>query len=145
MNDNYEGALFQDSTFEFTGLKGLKLEQLITCIDPKNEDLIMVYIKVETKKWHQFFLDAGYGFWQNYADIDPKEESKVDDAYSYSAKETEWGLVHKKIENIWCAPHYTNSQITIKFETQEKLVLRTIQPEVFDTPAELVFLRHHQE
>jgi hypothetical protein len=141
MKDVFRGAIFQDNTFEFNDFDGLKLEKLITCENPETKEVVIVYIKVETKEWHQFFLDAGYGFWQNYEDIDPTDEANSDDEYNYIEKGIEFGLLDKRVNKIWCEPHENNSQIIVEFETKEKLILRTIKPELFDTSSELIVIK----
>lgn len=139
--DKFRGALFQDNTFEFYDFDGLKLERLVSCEDPKTKEVVIVYIKVENKEWHQFFLDAGCGFWQNYEDIDPTNEANNNDGYNYTDKGTELKLSGKKTVKIWCEPDSNNSQIIIEFESGEKLILRTIEPKFFDSNSELIMIK----
>ncbi len=141
MKDDFRGTLFQDNNFEFYDFDGLKLEKLITCENPETKEVVIVYIKVETKEWHQFFLDAGYGFCQNYEDIDPTNETNNDDGYNYVDKGTEFNLSDRIISKIWCEPDENNSKIIIEFENREKLILRTIEPKLFDTDSELIIIK----
>jgi hypothetical protein len=141
MNNEFRGALFQDNDFKFNGFKGLKLEKLISCENPETKEILLVYIKVENKEWHQFFLDAGYGFWQNYEDIDPAAGDATDvDDYNYIDKGAEFGLLGEKISRIWCESDENNSKIIVEFENRKKLILRTIEPKLFDTNGELVLI-----
>ncbi len=141
MNNEFRGALFQDNDFEFNGFNGLKLEKLISCENPETNENLLVYIKVENKEWHQFFLDAGCGFWQNYEDIDPAADDATDvDDHNYIDKGVEFGLLGEKISKIWCEPDENNSKIIVEFENRKKLILRTIEPKLFDTNGELVLI-----
>lgn len=99
----------------------------------------MVFIKVEKKEWHQSFLDAGLGFWQNYENIDPTIEAISDDYFKYIDRGTALKLSDKIIFKIWCEPDVNNSKITIEFESREKLILRTIEPALFDSNSELIY------
>lgn len=141
MKDKFRGALFQDNSFEFTDFDGLKLETLITCENPETNDVIIVYIKVRNREWHQFFLDAGYGFWQNYEDIDPTSEAKNDKVCNYKDKGMEFNLYNKTIAKIWCEPDENSSKIILEFKSGEKLTLRTIEPKIFDTNSEIIIIK----
>lgn len=138
-NTIMRGALFQDNSFEFKDFNGLPLEEFIVCEDSNNHDIIMAFIKVKQKEWHQFFLDSGYGFWQNYVGIDGKNEMMLDDEYAYHNKGMELNLIDKKISRIWCEPEYNNSKISIVFEDGNKVTLKTIKATVFDSESELIF------
>lgn len=134
------GPLFQNNCFEFADFNGQQLEKLISCEDPHSRDVIMVYIKVMDKEWHQYFLDVGYGFWQNYENIDPAHEENTELEYSYINKSSEWNLAGKIITRIFCAPDYNNCSITIEFNNNTTIVLKTTEPQIFDSDCELLFI-----
>ena len=138
MENEFRGSLYQDESFIVTELDGAKLERLIICEDLETKDVVMVFIKVENKEWHQFFLDAGFGFWQNYEDIDPTDETNCDDEYNYIDKSIEFNILDKKVSKIWCEPHENNCQITLDFENNCRLILRTKESKIFDSDCELV-------
>jgi len=138
MKNEFKGAIFQDTNFVFQDFNGLKLEKLIACENPVNEDVVLVFIKVENKDWHQFFLDSGYGFWQNYEDIDPTLAANNEDEYNYIDKTLDFKIAGKLIAKIWCEPQGVNCQIRIAFETKEVLILRTIDSNLFDSQSELI-------
>lgn len=129
------GPIFQDNNFTFTEFDNLKLLKLIVCEKPETQEPIVVYIKVENNNWHQYFLDAGLGFWQNWNEIDD------DDDYNYIDRTNELEVFEKTISRIWCEPQQNNSQIIIQFENNEKLILRTVQPEIFDSESELLLTK----
>jgi hypothetical protein len=136
MNQKARGSLYQDNNFVFTEFNDLKLEKIVVCENPETKEPLIVYIKVQNKNWHQYFLDAGIGFWQNWDEID------TDDEYNYIDKTDEFELLNKIIDKIWCEPHENNSQITIGFKSNDKLVLRTVKPEIFDSESELIKLEN---
>ncbi|WP_407406090.1 hypothetical protein [Chryseobacterium sp.] len=41
---------------------------------------------MKDKEWYQFFLNVGYGIWQNYESIDPTDEENTDPEYNYVDK-----------------------------------------------------------
>lgn len=127
-----KGPIFQDDNFIFTDFDNQQLEKLIICENPETKEPLIVYLKVKNKDWHQFFLDAGYGFCENWG------EPEIDESYDYSDKTDEFNLFEKVISKIWCEPQQNNSQIIIQFKSYEKLILRTVQPEIFDSKSELL-------
>jgi hypothetical protein len=128
------GRIFQDDNFVFTEFNGLKLQKVVVCENPETNEPILVYLKVENNYWHKYFLDAGIGFWETWNEIDIDS----DDGYNYIDKTNEFALFEKIISRIWCEPQQNNSQIIIEFESSEKLILRTVQPEIFDSESELL-------
>ncbi len=137
--------MFQDKNFVFEDFNGLKLEKLVTCETPTDNDVVMVFIKVENNEWHQFFLDSGYGFWQNYENIDPTLAKNNDDEYNYIEKTLDFNITGKCITKIICEPNEVNSKINIAFETNEHLILRAINPKQFDSKSELVLTKNNTE
>ena len=131
------GRLFQDSEFVFTEFDGLKVEQIIICED-STEEPVLVFLKVENRNWHQYFLDAGIGFWENW---DTLNDTKDDDEFSYIDSTDILELRGKIISKIHCRPDLVNSKITIEFDGKEELILRCVNPEVFDSRCELIKLK----
>lgn len=132
-----KGPIFQDNNFVFTEFNGLKLLELVVCEIPETKEPLIVYIKIENHNFYQYFLDAGIGFWQNWNIIDKDE----DDSYNYIDKTHEFDLFGKIISKIWCEPQKNNSQIIIAFEEGKKLILRTVNPDIFDSECELILIK----
>jgi hypothetical protein len=118
--------LYQDDNFRFTGFDGLKLERIVACEDPKTKNVIIVYIKVENNNWHRFFIDMGFGVWENWGELDITDES-----YNFIDYADNFGLVNQIILKISCQPDNNNCRIIIKFSSGEKLILRTKDVETF--------------
>lgn len=133
MKQAARGRLYQDSEFEFKEFNGLKIEQLIVCENPDTGEPIIVYIKVENKSWHQFFLDAGLGFLEDWGEIDVDDES-----YDFIDVTEKWNLKNKLICGIHCKPDINNSRIIIELESQKKIILKCVKPEIFDSECELI-------
>jgi hypothetical protein len=100
----------------------------------------MVYIKVQGKDWHQFFLETGYGFWATHKDIHPTHTNYQDDSYNYIDKGAEYGISEEIVSRIWCEPDKNNCKITIELENRKRIILRTIDPALFETLSELVLI-----
>ncbi|KUJ61166.1 hypothetical protein AR687_14650 [Flavobacteriaceae bacterium CRH] len=142
MNEDSKEPMLPWNEFIFTDFNGLRLEKLIVCENPETKEPILVYIKVENNNWYQFFLDAGLGFWQSFDEIELEEiEIETDDEYHYPDKTSEFELFNKTIEKIWCETDKSNSQIIIAFENDEKLILRTIEPTIFNSESELIKIK----
>lgn len=137
MEREARGNIFQDDHFIFTEFNGLKLQQLVVCENPKTKETIMVFIKVENNNWHQFFLDVGFGFWQDWNETEIDDD---DEEYNYIDKTIEFDIYNKTISKIYCEPHENNCQIIIELESNEKLILRTTEPKIFDSLSELIKL-----
>lgn len=127
------GRIFQDDSFVFSEFNGLKLEKLMVCENIETKNPIIVFLKVENNNWHQFFLDMGFGVWENWDKLDTK-----DDNYSYVEYTNKFELSDKKILRIHCEPDGINCQIIVEFENNEKLILRTKEPELLETTSELI-------
>ncbi|WP_282628409.1 hypothetical protein [Empedobacter sedimenti] len=139
MTDKFRGNIFQDDTFVYTGADGLVIEELLTLENRSEENVVLVYIKIQGQDWQQYFLDVGIGFWQNYENINPWDE--VDEEYQLIDKALEFGIKHKKIQKIWCEPNENNSQITIEFDSNERIILKTREPKIFDSNCELILIK----
>jgi hypothetical protein len=136
MKKEPRGRLFQDREFEFAEFNGLKIERLIVCENPETSEPILVYIKMENKNWHQYFLDAGIGFWENWDEIEID-----DDSYNFIELTNTLKLKAKRIIKISCQPELNNSRITLELENNENLVLKCIRPEIFDSGCELIMMK----
>jgi len=75
----------------------------------------------------------GFGVWENWDKLDTK-----DDNYSYVEYTNKFELSDKKILRIHCEPDGINCQIIVEFENNEKLILRTKEPELLETTSELI-------
>ena len=131
MAQEFPGRLFQDTDFEVEGFQNKKLEGLIGVLDREAPERgpILVYIKAEDQAWQQFFLDAGIGFWENWGEIDLDDPS-----FLYIDFANEFKIGHKTIYAIYCQ----DSRITIEFITNEKIVLRYVDPADIESECELV-------
>ncbi|WP_163409310.1 hypothetical protein [Flavobacterium ajazii] len=139
MEEEERGRIFQEDNFIFTEFDGLKLQKLVVCENPESKEPVIVYLKVENYNWYQYFLDVGIGFWEDWNIIDLEIEE--DDSFNYIDKTLEFNLLEKTISKIWCEPEQNNSRITIVFESGEKLILKTLHPEIFDSESELLILK----
>jgi len=94
-----QGRLYQESEFVFDELNGLQIERLIICKNVEIQSPILIYLKVENKNWHQYFLDAGIGFWENWDELDDIEN---DEHFDYIDSTEELKLNKKRILKIYC-------------------------------------------
>ncbi|MBW1296327.1 hypothetical protein [Aquimarina litoralis] len=134
MTKKPRGRLYQESAFIFDEFNGLKLEQLIVCENSKLEP-ILVYIKVKNRNWHQYFLDAGIGFWENWDELIDVEDDEEFKHLDYTDK---LKLKGKRISKIYCTKDLKNSRIVIEFKNKEKLILKCVNPEILDSQCELI-------
>lgn len=137
MDKIFPGRIHQDKNFIVIGFTGKKLEQLIGIASVEEPEApIMVYIKVEDKGLQQFFLDVGIGFWENWGMIEIDEEDDTEFIYSdYTEKLSVRG---QEIRNIFCEPNSFTSQIVIELDNSDKIILRCIHPEQFDSKCEII-------
>lgn len=133
MTKEPRGRIFQDSQFDFIEFNGLRIEKLIVCQDTDSKEPILIYIKMENRNWHQYFLDAGIGFWENWDDIDIEDDSYdfIDFTYRYDLK-------HEVVNQIYCRPDINNSRITLVLKSTSRLILKCKEPEIFDSKCELI-------
>ena len=135
MTKQPRGRLYQDSEFIFDEFNGLKIERLIVCKNVETEDPILIYLKVKNRNWHQYFLDAGIGFWENWDELDDIED---DDYFKYVDVTKKLKLNEKQISKIYCTKDSNNSKIIIELENKEQLILKCVNPKVFDSECELI-------
>ncbi len=129
------GRLHQDSEFVFDEFNGLKIERLILCENAKTSEPILIYLKVENRNWHQYFLDAGIGFWENWDELGDVED---DENFRYIDSTEKLKLHKKQISKIYCTADFNNSKIIIELENSEQLILKCVNPEVHDSKCELI-------
>lgn len=125
------GRMFQDINFTVKSAKGKKLEQLIGVEHPENPDggPVLVYIKMQGVSWSQYFLDVCFGVWENWGEIDTD-----DDSYAYHDYTEKYRVKDLTIKAAYCK----DSEITLEFETSEKLVLKYKDPDDWDGDTEMV-------
>ncbi|CEN33443.1 hypothetical protein [Capnocytophaga cynodegmi] len=118
------GRLFQNQEFVFSDFNGQKIEQLIAVYNDSHcKNVVMIYLKVKNHSWHQFFLDIGIGFWENWGE----NEIEIDDSFTYIDKTNDFGIKNNIIEKIWCEIDTNdNSQINIKLTDGRQITLKTI-------------------
>jgi hypothetical protein len=124
------GRMFQDINFKVKSAAGKKLEQLIGVEDPENPDggPVLVYIKMEGISWSQYFLESCFGVWENWGEIETD-----DDAYSYHDYAEKFGVKDLVIKAVYCK----DNEITLEFESAEKLVLKYKDPDEWDGDTEI--------
>lgn len=116
-----KGRIFQDYAFIFSDFNGLKLEKIVACVLPEKQSVPLVFIKVENHCWHQFFLDVGIGFWENW---EMETIDNEDDDYDFIDQTEHFGVKNATISAIVCqADQNQNSQILISFEGGKTLSL----------------------
>ena len=128
MSEHPRGRLHQDTNFVFTEFDGLKIEKLVLCESPVTKDCLIVYIKVKSHNWHQYFLDAGIGFWEDWDQTDIDD----DEGFNYVDKTDEFDLNGKTVLKIYCEPDGKNSRIVIELDIGERLILQTVDGNIFD-------------
>ena len=137
MTTKPRGRLYQESEFTFDEFNGLKVEQIIVCENSESEP-ILVYIKVENRNWHQYFLDAGIGFWENWDDLIDVDD---DGEFKHIDSTDKFKLRGKGISKVYCTKDSKNSKIVIEFSDKEKLILKCINPEILDSECELIKIK----
>ncbi len=127
------GRMFQDINFTVKSAKGKKLEQLIGVELRENPDSgpVLVYIKMQGTSWSQYFLDVCFGVWENWGEIDTD-----DDSYTYPDYTEKYGVKDLTIKAAYCK----DNEITLEFETGEKLVLKYKDPDDWDGDTEMIKL-----
>ncbi len=133
MSKQAAGRMFQDINFTVKSAKGKKLEQLIGVENPDNPDNgpCLIYIKMEGISWSQYFLDVCFGVWENWGEIETDDE-----AYSYHDYAKKFGIENEIIRSVYCK----DSEITLEFETEKKLILKYKDPDEWDGDTEMVLI-----
>ncbi|WP_341906993.1 hypothetical protein [Fluviicola taffensis] len=125
------GRMFQDIDFKVKSAKGKKLEQLIGVENPDNPEggPILVYIKMEGISWSQYFLESCFGVWENWGEIDTDDE-----AYTYPDYGKKFEVENQVLKSVYCK----DSEITLEFESGEKLILKYKDPDEWDGETEMI-------
>jgi hypothetical protein len=123
---NY-GRLFQDENFVVQGFEGKKLAGLIGEEDPDRPENgpILMFIKTENSNWQQFFLDVCFAVWENW-NLDEIETE--DESYIYVDYAEKFGVKNLIIQAVYCQ----NNEITLEFEPKTKIILKYVNPAIFD-------------
>jgi hypothetical protein len=129
-----EGRIFQDRTFVFDACNGQQLQHCIACINPENNNVVVVYVQTATGFWFQFFLDAGIGFLECYGA--PEEDGE----YRFVDFMERFNLHGAIIKQLVCQPDGKNSRIVLQFNSPEQLVLRTTKPDEILSGSELLLM-----
>lgn len=131
MSKQAAGRMFQDINFTVKSAKGKKLEQLIGVEDPDNPEggPILMYIKMEGISWSQYFLDVCFGVWENWGEIETDDE-----AYAYRDYAKKFEVENQIIQTVYCK----DNEITLAFETGEKLILKYKDPDEWDGDTEMI-------
>ncbi|MFK7937235.1 MAG: hypothetical protein AB8G22_27215 [Saprospiraceae bacterium] len=138
MNQQSRGRIHQDPTFVFSEFDGLKIQQLVVSQNRETKEPIIVFIKVEGKNWHQYFLDAGMGFWEDWDIAIVEDES--DESYEYLDLTEQYAVRNQVISGVMCKKDQNNSKIVIALTDKSQLVLRCRNAHEFDSACELVKL-----
>lgn len=135
MNPLEVGRIRQSRNFTFPDFNGLKLEALIGDTDTTTREPIIIFIKAEGHSWHQYFLDAGLGFWENWEKENIEEEIEPEDWLNYT---NHFQIKNKVISKIFCQEDFNNSRITIEFEDGIQIILKCVSPKIFDSNCEII-------
>jgi len=105
-------------------------------------DAIVVHIKVDRRPWQRFFLDAGFGCWEDWGEIEPGGEV-IDDPDIVEAvdKLQEFSVADAVIRRIFCEPCGNNARFVIELEDGARLQLQPTDPEISDSPRAFVMLK----
>lgn len=130
MGKSAAGRMFQDMSFTVKSFKGKRLEKLIGVEHPDSVAgrPILVYIQAEGTGWHQYFLDVCFGVWENWGEIEK------DEAYNHVDYAIFFDVEGQMISSVYCK----DNEITIEFESKEKLVLKYLDPEDWDGETEMI-------
>lgn len=125
------GRMFQDINFKVKSAAGKKLEQMIGVEDSDSPERgpILIYIKIEGISWSQYFLESCFGVWENWGEIDIDDES-----YSYHDYAEKFAVKNQIIRSAYCK----DNEITLEFETGEKLILKYKDPDDWDGDHEMI-------
>jgi len=130
--------MFQDINFKVKSASGKKLEQLIGVEDSESPESgpILIYIKMEGISWSQYFLESCFGVWENWGEIETDDE-----AYIYPDYGKKFEVEGQIIKAAYCK----DNEITLEFETGEKLTLKYKDPEDWDGDTEMVKCKYESE
>lgn len=149
MPSGQKQIIYQSTDFDFKEFNGLKLEYLKGEIFKDSLEPISMFLKVESKPWHQFYLDSGLGHWVNWnsEEIEEDEDHDLPDGglTKWIDFTTEFHIAGKSISKIYCRKDLKNSKITIQLEDDTQIILKCTPPEKFDSKNELGFCKKYKE
>ncbi len=127
---------FQDVSFTVKSAKGKKLEQLIGAEDPDNPELgpVMIFLKLENANWSEYWFDVCFGTWGDYETKKWDEIEIHEDAYTYHDYAEKFGVKDLVVKSAYCK----DNEITLEFESNEKLTFRYKDPNDWDSDHEMI-------
>ena len=89
------------------------------------EQANVVYLQVDNKQWHRFFIDAGVLFWK-IVDRPDNWDTKVEDEHHYPQTDMaeQYGLVGREIESITSKNRGLVSELQVRLSGGIILVLK---------------------
>jgi len=142
MSSEPRGRIFQDDHFTLSEFTGSRLTGLVVWQDPDDGQAIIVFIRADRRPWQRFFLDAGIGFWEDWGELEPGVVEPGDEIPDLEIidKLQEFGVADAVIRRIFCEPCGSNAQIVIELDDGARVTLQPTDPEIFDSPSELMLL-----
>ena len=142
MKSRPRGRLFHADEFTLSEFTGSRLTGLVLWQDPDNGEAAVVHIKIDRRPWQRFFLDAGFGTWEDWGELEPGGEVIEDpDIVEAIDKLQEFGIADAVIRRIFCEPCANNARIVIELDGGARVILQPTEPEILGSPSELVMLR----
>lgn len=138
MQEELRGRIYQDDNFVVSEFSDVILEGLVGMEDEDSGEVVIVYIKIKGKNWHRFFLDVGYGFWENWEEVEIDKDEWAEDGVLYIDYIEKYNIRNKSIDSVFCK----NDKITIQFKNKEQFVLQTITPGDMDSGSEINFVKN---
>lgn len=138
MQEEHRGRIYQDDNFVVSEFSDVILEGLVGMEDEDSGEVVIVYIKIKGKNWHRFFLDVGYGFWENWEEVEIDKDEWAEDGVLYVDYIEKYNIRNKSIDSVFCK----NDKITIQFKNKEQFVLQTITPGDMDSGSEINFVKN---
>lgn len=127
---------FQEASFTVKSVKGKKLEQLIGAEDPDNPERgpTSIFLKLENANWSEYYFDVCFGTWGDYETKKWEEVEIHEEDYTYLNYAEKFGLEGQIVKSAYCK----ENEITLEFETGEKLILKYKDPDDWDGDTEMV-------
>jgi hypothetical protein len=138
MQDEFRGRIYQDDNFVVSNFADVVLEGLVGMEDEEDGEPVIVFIKIKGKNWYRFFLDVGYGFWENWEEEEIDKEEWAEDGVVYVDYIEKYNIKNKSIDSVFCK----DDKITIQFKTKEQFVLQTITPGDMDSGSKINFIKN---
>ncbi|MBF7091183.1 hypothetical protein IUY40_06490 [Flavobacterium sp. ALJ2] len=138
MQEELRGRIYQDDHFVVSDFSDVILEGLVGMEDEEDGRPVIVFIKIKGKNWHRFFLDAGYGFWENWEEEELDKEEWAEDEVVYVDYIEKYNIKNKSIDSVFCK----EDKITIQFKNKDQFVLQTITLSDMDSSSEINFIKN---